>query len=68
MATVTGRQPRQGELIEGILSQLRARLCEVLEHPQAGGKKVVVHIAPDRLTAWIELPPEVVEVRTHRQV
>ena len=57
---------RQDELIEGIVAQLRARLHEVLSHPQPGGKKVVINISPDRNTAWIELPPEVLEVKTHR--
>ena len=43
---------------------MRLRLCEVLEHPQPGGKKVIINISPDRQSAWIELPPEVLEVRT----
>ena len=54
------------DVIEGILAQLSIRLAEVLNHPQPGGKKVIIHIAPDRGTAWIELPPEVVEVRAAR--
>ena len=53
-------------MIDGIVAQLRARLNEVLAHPQPGGKKVIINIAPDRFTAWIELPPEVVEVKTHK--
>lgn len=61
------RQPRQDELIEGIVAQLRTRLADVLVHPQPGGKKVIINISPDRCTAWIELPPEVLEVKTHRQ-
>ena len=62
----TGQCGRQDELIDGIVAQLRVRLTEVLAHPQPGGKKVIINIAPDRFTAWIELPPEVVEVKTHR--
>jgi hypothetical protein len=62
----TGQCVRQDELIDGIVAQLRARLNEVLAHPQPGGKKVIINISPDRFTAWIELPPEVVEVKTHR--
>ncbi len=62
----TGQGGRQGELIEGIVAQLRARLCEVLAHPQPGGKKVIINISPDRETAWIELPPEVLQVKTHK--
>ena len=61
------QQCRQDELIEGILLQLRGRLCDVLGHPHPGGKKVIINIAPDRLTAWIEMPPEVLEVRTERR-
>lgn len=57
---------RQNQLIDGIVAQLRARLTEVLSHPQPGGKKVIINISPDRETAWIELPPEVVQVKTHR--
>ncbi len=57
---------RQNQLIDGIVAQLRARLIEVLNHPQPGGKKVTINIAPDRATAWIELPPEVLEVKTHK--
>lgn len=64
---ITRQQGRQDELIEGILRQLRGRLCDVLSHPQPGGKKVIINIAPDRTTAWIELPPEVLEVRTEKR-
>ena len=62
----TGQSVRQDELIDGIVAQLRARLNEVLSHPQPGGKKVIINISPDRETAWIELPPEVLQVKTHR--
>jgi hypothetical protein len=62
----TGQYVRQDELIDGIVAQLRARLVEVLKHPQPGGKKVIINISPDRFTAWIELPPEVVEVKTQK--
>ena len=61
------QQPRQDELIDGIVSQLRARLNEVLSSPQPGGKKVVINISPDRATAWIELPPEVLQVKTNNR-
>ena len=57
---------RKNQLIDGIIAQLRARLTEVLTHPQPGGKKVIINISPDRATAWIELPPEVLEVKTHK--
>ena len=57
---------RQNQLIDGIVAQLRARLTEVLNHPQPGGKKVIINIAPSRDTAWIELPPEVLEIKTHK--
>lgn len=61
------QQPdKHSEMIESILAQLRARLSEVLCHPQPGGKKVVIHITPNRDSAYIELPPEVVEVRASR--
>jgi hypothetical protein len=63
----TGQCVRQDELIDGIVAQLRARLNEVLAHPQPGGKKVIINISPDRFTAWIELPPEVLEVKTNRE-
>ena len=59
-------QCRQDQLIDGIVEQLRARLIEVLKHPQPGGKKVIINIAPDRNTAWIELPPEVLEIKTQK--
>jgi hypothetical protein len=62
----TGQCVRQDELIDGIVAQLRARLIDVLRHPQPGGKKVIINIAPDRNTAWIELPPEVLEVKTNK--
>lgn len=62
----TGQPNRQDELIDGIVAQLRTRLYEVLSHPHQGGKKVIINISPDRNTAWIELPPEVLEVKTHR--
>lgn len=54
------------DVIEGILAQLAIRLAEVLNNPQPGGKKVIIHIAPDRCAAWIELPPEVVEIKARR--
>ncbi len=63
---IPGQGNRHDQLIDGIVDQLRARLVEVLTHPQPGGKKITIHVAPDRCTAWIELPPEVVEVKTHR--
>jgi hypothetical protein len=62
----TGQCSRQDELIDGIVAQLRTRLHEVLSNPHQGGKKVIINISPDRNTAWIELPPEVLEVKTHR--
>mgnify|MGYP003388794016 CR=1 FL=1 len=55
------------EMVEGILAQLRLRLSEAINHPQPGGKKVIIHIAPDRGAAWIELPPEVVEVKVRHR-
>ncbi len=59
-------QGRQDELIDGIVEQLRARLIDVLSHPQPGGKKVIINISPDRDSAWIELPPEVLQVKTRK--
>lgn len=58
------QQIRQDELVNGITMRLQERLHQVLAHPQPGGKKVIIHIGPDRLSAWIELPPETLEVRT----
>jgi hypothetical protein len=63
---IPGQCDRQKQLIDGIVEQLRARLNDVLAHPQPGGKKVIINISPGRDTAWIELPPEVLEVKTHR--
>ncbi len=57
---------RQDQLIDGIVEQLRARLIDVLSHPQPGGKKVIINISPNRDTAWIELPPEVLEIKTQK--
>ena len=54
------------QVVDGILAQLALHLADVLRHPQPGGKKVIIHITPDREGAWIELPPEVVEVRVRR--